>query len=305
MWVPRPDTAEDEYKVMELLRFAVARTRTRLFVFVSSPPPLSSPSPAAEADARANRHALLSIYEDVFAVQLEAKALSLDVVVLPVLSVMGLEGSAALLLHRDLEVVFTDGSRQHLVEIGDACNTRKHLGLKIVRYVTEAVALAPGEVLFEGASFAAGTSYERVVLGGSFDRLHVGHKKLLTVAAMVCTSDMTVGVTGDAMVRAKSDAGDITSFAERSGAVVAFVRLVKPGLRVHVVELLEPFGPTLTDPSLQALVVSSETRRAAVKINNERAARGLPQLAVVVTQRDNNAVVSSSFLRKVARAAAP
>ena len=40
------------------------------------------------------------------------------------------------------------------------------------------------------------TPVRHVVLGGSFDRLHAGHKVLLTAAALKATSQIDVGITG-------------------------------------------------------------------------------------------------------------
>lgn len=37
--------------------------------------------------------------------------------------------------------------------------------------------------------------FERVVLGGTFDHLHDGHKVLLTLSALICTKKLFVGVT--------------------------------------------------------------------------------------------------------------
>lgn len=45
--------------------------------------------------------------------------------------------------------------------------------------------------------------YESVVLGGTFDRLHHGHKILLSTAALQCTKKLTVGVTNISMLRCK------------------------------------------------------------------------------------------------------
>jgi hypothetical protein len=44
-------------------------------------------------------------------------------------------------------------------------------------------------------------TYPNVCLGGTFDRLHGGHKLLLTAAALVCTKRLTVGVCGTRIVR--------------------------------------------------------------------------------------------------------
>lgn len=46
--------------------------------------------------------------------------------------------------------------------------------------------------------------YESVVLGGTFDRLHNGHKILLSTAALKCTKKLTVGVTNISMLKCKS-----------------------------------------------------------------------------------------------------
>ena len=43
--------------------------------------------------------------------------------------------------------------------------------------------------------------YQNVVLGGTFDRLHNGHKILLTEALLSCSKKITVGVTNEAMTK--------------------------------------------------------------------------------------------------------
>lgn len=45
--------------------------------------------------------------------------------------------------------------------------------------------------------------YDNVVLGGTFDRLHAGHKILLTEALLRCRKKLTVGVTDTCMLQSK------------------------------------------------------------------------------------------------------
>lgn len=47
-------------------------------------------------------------------------------------------------------------------------------------------------------------TYKNVVLGGTFDRIHNGHKILLSEAALRCTEKLTVGVTDTNMLSGKS-----------------------------------------------------------------------------------------------------
>lgn len=46
-------------------------------------------------------------------------------------------------------------------------------------------------------------TYEYVALGGTFDRLHNGHKILLSQAALRSTNHVTVGVTDVNMIQCK------------------------------------------------------------------------------------------------------
>lgn len=43
-------------------------------------------------------------------------------------------------------------------------------------------------------------TYRNVILGGTFDRLHNGHKILLSEAALRCTEKLTIGVTDTSML---------------------------------------------------------------------------------------------------------
>lgn len=45
--------------------------------------------------------------------------------------------------------------------------------------------------------------FMNVVLGGTFDRLHSGHKILLSIAALFCNKKLTVGITDNSMLKCK------------------------------------------------------------------------------------------------------
>eukprot|EP00605_Chrysophyceae_sp_TOSAG23-4_P000773 GSChrysophyteH1.ASY1.ANO1.862.1 assembled CDS len=139
--------------------------------------------------------------------------------------------------------------------------------------------------------------YTKVALGGTFDRMHNGHRKLLTLAAAVCSGPLTVGITGDTMLSAKKGACKITPYNTRRNGVVQFLQSIKPGQPLDVCELSDPFGPTITDPTIEAIVVSSETLSGACKINELRSRCAMRPLDVLVSRRSESSTLSSTFLR--------
>jgi glycerol-3-phosphate cytidylyltransferase-like family protein len=84
--------------------------------------------------------------------------------------------------------------------------------------------------------------YAAVVVAGTFDRLHAGHRLLLSSAALVCAPGGTlfVGVTGDKLTARKRRHELLQPYAVREAAALEFVRGVRPGLRVVAGELEDP-----------------------------------------------------------------
>ncbi|KAI9712905.1 MAG: hypothetical protein M1812_006774 [Candelaria pacifica] len=159
-----------------------------------------------------------------------------------------------------------------------------------------------------------------VAVGGTFDHLHAGHKLLLTMSALVVEpfrSDadsldrsITVGITGDELLKNKKFAEYLESWEDRQMYVSDFLKaildfsppgkqqpevkhisepgpngkviytLLKPGLTIKCVEISDPFGPTITDKSISALVVSTESRSGGKAVNSKRHDKGWPSLEV-------------------------
>jgi len=140
--------------------------------------------------------------------------------------------------------------------------------------------------------------YKRVAVGGTFDNIHNGHRKLLTLAASSCTDGLVVGIMGDQMLQHKKNSWQINDFKTRSLGVTSFLSFIKPVLKVEVAELSDPYGPAITDKTIEAIVVSSETIEGAKKINKIREEKQMNPLAILVTRRENAAVLSSTFVRE-------
>ena len=67
-----------------------------------------------------------------------------------------------------------------------------------------------------------------MAVGGTFDRLHAGHRLLLAASALAAERRLFVGITGDKLLSSKRHAELLQPFEERAAAAVAFARRVRP-----------------------------------------------------------------------------
>nr|CAD7610799.1 unnamed protein product [Timema genevievae] len=123
-------------------------------------------------------------------------------------------------------------------------------------------------------------SYNDVVLGGTFDRLHEGHKIFLSEAVLRCNKRLTVGVTSEEMLKSKVLWELIQPCNERVALVKDFLQDVYPELDYNVVPIADPFGPTKEDPNMEMIVVSTETYKGGLKVNQLRKERNLSILDI-------------------------
>ena len=118
--------------------------------------------------------------------------------------------------------------------------------------------------------------YERVAVGGTFDHFHKGHEKLLNKAFEIGTY-ILVGVTSNEFGGRK---GNIEPCSKRMSELEQFLQ--KFDSRYTVKRLEEPYGPTVNDPQIDAIVVSRETEPVADKINKIRQEKGIKPLKIFV-----------------------
>ncbi|PWA85490.1 Cytidyltransferase-like domain-containing protein [Artemisia annua] len=145
-------------------------------------------------------------------------------------------------------------------------------------------------------------SYGAVVLGGTFDRLHDGHRLFLKVAAELARDRVVVGILDGPMLSRKQFAHLIMPIEQRIKTVQDYIKSIKPNLVVEVEHITDPFGPSIVDKNLDAIVVSEETLPGGILVNQKRAEKGLSQLKVVVvnlvSEESSGDKLSSSTLRK-------
>jgi len=125
---------------------------------------------------------------------------------------------------------------------------------------------------------------EHVAVGGTFDRLHAGHRLLLAATALLATRRVFVGVTGDKLLASKKYAEHLEPYAAREAAAVRYLREVNPDVEVEAGPLLDPKEPTAAAkrPEMGALVVSRETLPGGTEINRQREGFGFAPLSIVV-----------------------
>lgn len=122
--------------------------------------------------------------------------------------------------------------------------------------------------------------YKTVVLGGTFDRIHLGHKILLSEAALRATERLVIGVTDESMISSKKLYELILPVNQRIKEVKDFLSEIDPTLKYDIVPISDPFGPTKSDPDMDMIIVSKETERGGLKVNELRKQNGLPELEI-------------------------
>lgn len=200
---------------------------------------------------------------------------------------------------------------------------------------------SPGS-LFDLEDKQASAAHYSVAVGGTFDHVHLGHKLLLTatVLALEPIQDtnpakrlVTIGVTGDALLVNKKYAAFLESWDERCQSAASFLsaiidfrppeksapsiqgvsqpgpngryvlNTIWPGLVLKLVEISDPFGPTITDETITAIVVSKETWSGGAMVNDERAKKGWKGLEVfavdVLQSGDVPAPEAGNFASKI------
>jgi phosphopantetheine adenylyltransferase len=164
----------------------------------------------------------------------------------------------------------------------------------------------PHHVVAVGGTFDHLHAGHKLLLTATALLLQPGSSPLQTGGRII------VGITGDALLQNKKYAEYLGSWKKRQEDVVDFLlsvlcftrssreeaistqsfhesvvnghaihtKLVAPSITIECVEIQDPFGPTITDESVTALVVSGETRSGGQAVNEKRLEKGWDALEV-------------------------
>lgn len=135
--------------------------------------------------------------------------------------------------------------------------------------------------------------YKKVAVGGTFDKFHDGHKKLLETAFEI-GNEIEIGVTSNEFGGRK---GDIDSCKERMANLKSFFN---DKSNFSVTPLNDPYGTTVFDDEFDAIVVSEETKPTAIEINEIRKNKGMLPLDIIVVHfvlAEDGVPISSTRIR--------
>uniref|UniRef100_A0A5S6Q8E5 CTP_transf_like domain-containing protein n=1 Tax=Trichuris muris TaxID=70415 RepID=A0A5S6Q8E5_TRIMR len=145
--------------------------------------------------------------------------------------------------------------------------------------------------------------YKHVALGGTFDHLHIGHELLLT-CSVLAGSELTVGIICGEMLKRKFLYQLTECLEDRIENVSRFIRDIAVNLPFTCVAINNAFGPTITDTTMDCLIVSDETAEGGRLVNVKRMEKGLPEMKLMSVkllsgeQRDVGSEVKISSTKK-------
>lgn len=140
--------------------------------------------------------------------------------------------------------------------------------------------------------------YKAVATGGTYDHIHKGHAAMLTRSFEV-GDKVVIGVTSDQFALREGKKPDQT-YDERVRALEELIRRRFPGRRYLIAKLDDYYGPGITSPEVQAIVVSRETAKRVPIANDARRALGFQPLEIVTVDyvlADDGRPISSTRIR--------
>ncbi|MCL4375155.1 pantetheine-phosphate adenylyltransferase [Patescibacteria group bacterium] len=123
--------------------------------------------------------------------------------------------------------------------------------------------------------------YRHLVVGGTFDRLHLGHRVLI-LRAFQLADRVTIGITSDNFVRNKAGRAVILPMEKRKQTVINFLAQKKIAGRSRFFILNNIYGITKTEKNIDAILVTRETKSNASLINRWRRGHRLAPLCIEI-----------------------
>lgn len=143
--------------------------------------------------------------------------------------------------------------------------------------------------------------YTLVATGGTFDKLHRGHRDFLEYVLSL-GDKVVLGLTSDAYIKAHKNDQEVAPFEKRKADLEAYLDSIQAKDRVEIVSIDDQYGPSISgDYLLDAIVVTEDTKSGGEQVNKKREEIGLLPLPIEVfmlTKTSDGVPISSSRIRK-------
>lgn len=142
--------------------------------------------------------------------------------------------------------------------------------------------------------------FRKVAVGGTFDEFHKGHRRLLAKAFEI-GEIVLVGLCTDEFVERMGKPHVTAPYDVRLKDLQAFIKKLSQNEIAEIIPINDAYGNTLTDKCIEALVVSEETEKIAMEINQKRSEAQLPPLKIVtilMVPAENYKPISTTRIRK-------
>jgi len=140
--------------------------------------------------------------------------------------------------------------------------------------------------------------YQHLVLGGTFDLLHLGHKRLIEFA-LEKGNKVTIGLASDTMARDQLKKDRTASYGQRLLDLEKY--LGENRTKADIVKIDDIYGVAVSDQSIDGIVVTTETIQGAQAINLQRKKLGLAVIEIIIAPTilaDDQLKISTTRIRQ-------
>ena len=140
--------------------------------------------------------------------------------------------------------------------------------------------------------------YKKIIIGGTFDRFHIGHECFLNKAFSL-GDEILIGLTTNVLLKRIVTSNSVWPYEKRKKKIENFVK--KYGKKFEIFPIDDPFGPSVDIEDLDAIIATKETEHNCWKINEIRKKKEFKSLKIILipyVYSEDCRIMSSTRIRK-------